>query len=69
MLALRALRTRDILKLLAAYKSITGEDKFTTKTDIDELAKDLLFVMPAAVDLNHIDTLNRLMRESIWQAA
>jgi ActR/RegA family two-component response regulator len=69
MLALRALRTNDIGKLLAAYKLITGKAMITDRTDANELARDMLFVMPAAIDINRIDTLNRLIKENIWQAA
>ena len=69
MLALRALRTNDIGRLLTAYKLITGQDISTSRTDINELVREMLFVMPAAIDINHIDTLNRLIKENIWQAA
>jgi HAD superfamily hydrolase (TIGR01549 family) len=69
-LALRALRTGSIASLISAYKTITGNDYTTDKTDIKELAQIMLFKLPARkIDVNQLGTINRLIEENIKKAA
>jgi hypothetical protein len=69
-LALRALQTGSIDKLLRAYKIVTGDEAVSDTSDINELAKRLLFTLPVAkVGVDEIGKINRLIEDNIKQAA
>lgn len=70
MMALRALETGDMNKLLSAYRTLTGEDWTTKATDINQLAKELLFRLPVRkMDVNIIPILNGIIKKNIRSAA
>jgi len=69
-MALRALQTGDMNRLLSVYRSLTGMDWTTEAQDIDKLAKELLFILPVRrVDVNAIGTLNRIIEDNVKAAA
>ena len=69
-LALRALDEGSVSGLISVYKLITGKNVTAWTSDINELARMMLFVLPVRkVDINRIDELNRLIEENIKQAA
>ena len=69
-LALRALRTGEIDSLLEVYKFITGKDFIPETDDINEIAKNILFIIPVSeLDVNEIATLNKIIAENIKTAA
>ncbi|MBU0895941.1 MAG: hypothetical protein KJ584_05030, partial [Candidatus Omnitrophica bacterium] len=69
-LALRALQAGNISNLLNVYKLLTGRELTADTTDINELARMMLFILPVRkLDVNAIGTLNRIIEENIKTAA
>jgi hypothetical protein len=69
-LALRALGSGKASSLVNAYKLLTGMDPEKKYSDVDELARDLLFTLPAAeVKGNELKRVNDLMEKNILNAA
>ncbi|MDP2913252.1 MAG: hypothetical protein Q8N91_04520, partial [Candidatus Omnitrophota bacterium] len=73
MLALRALRSNDINRLRAAFKSLakrTLTQKEMTITDIDEFARSMTFTLPAAKVLDtEVRRLTDIISKNIRTAA
>jgi len=70
MLALRAIQTGSINNLINVYKFLTGRELTASTNDINELARTILFILPARkVGVNALGTLNRLIEENIKAAA
>jgi len=70
MLALRVLRTGNIDNLCRVYNLLTGKELVTNKIDSNELARDILFVLPSIeVKSKIIGELNRIIEENIKNAA
>ena len=60
----------NIEALLNIYKLLSGKESLTTTKDINKLARDLLFVLPARkVDINEHQVFNELIEENIRTAA
>lgn len=69
-LALRALRLGRPEDLINVYKLITGKDFTMSISDIDELARTMIFIMPVSrLDVNELGKINRLIQENIRTAA
>lgn len=69
-LALRALQTGSINNLLNVYEILTGMGLAVGINDIDELARMILFILPARkLDVNAIGTLNGIIEDNIRTAA
>lgn len=69
-LALRALQTGNINDLLGVYKLLTNKDAAAVTSDINELARTMLFVLPLRkADVDKIGILNKIMEENIKTAA
>jgi glyoxylase-like metal-dependent hydrolase (beta-lactamase superfamily II) len=70
LLALRALRAGKVDSLLHVYKFLTGREITEIPQDIEQLAKILVFIMPAKkADPNTEIYINGLIRKNILTAA
>lgn len=68
-LALRVLRRGDVAALIDVYTLITGEKFVTDKNGINEVAKVMLFILPACrIDTGEIYKLNRIIERNILNA-
>ncbi len=69
-LALRTLRTGNVKDLLRVYKLLIGKELKTDISDIEKLAKTILFVLPVTkLDVDEIDKINTLIEKNIKNAA
>jgi hypothetical protein len=68
-LALRALKTGKADNLFHVYKLLTGREMAKNTKDMDELARQILFILPAKkVDLNYVSEINKLIEKNIMSA-
>ncbi|MDP8299139.1 MAG: class I SAM-dependent methyltransferase [Candidatus Tantalella remota] len=69
-LALRALKTGNMATLIDIYEFLTGETLVVETTDINELARSVIFLLPVSkLDVNEIVKLNEIIKKNIKTAA
>ena len=69
-LALRALQTGNIDKLLSVYKFLTDDRVEVRFKDINELARNMLFILPVEkMNINMMSKINAIIEENIKTAA
>ena len=70
-MALRALRSGNVVRLRDAYKTLGGKESVDDITDTDDFAIRITFSLPAAevADYRDRERINRLIQENVMDAA